>query len=68
MELTKENIERQDFVDNEIQNLIENLNPAEIKINWNIENIAKIREAIRIVIVENLNLCNEFDFYPFIKK
>ena len=39
MELTKENIERQDFVDNEIQKLIEKLNPHEESINWNIENI-----------------------------
>jgi len=66
MELSKKQIERQDFVDNEIQNLIEKLNPTNIKIDWNIENIAEIREIFRKLYSEKLNLCSENEFYPFI--
>jgi len=67
MELTNREIERQDFVDNEIQNLIEKLNPTDVTIDWNIENIAEIREIIRKLFTEKLNLCTENEFYPFIE-
>lgn len=67
MELTDKEIKRQDFVDNEIQQLLEKLNPTNQFIDWNIENISKIREVIKNLLVEKLNLCNEQNFYPFIK-
>lgn len=68
MELTKQQIKRQDFVDNTIQNLIQKLNPTEFEIDWNIENIAEIREVLRKIYVSKLNLCDENSFYPFLIK
>jgi len=35
--LTKKQIERQDFVDNEIYELVQTLNPSGQVIDWNIE-------------------------------
>jgi hypothetical protein len=67
MELTNKHIERQDFVDNEIQDLIVKLNPTNIKIDWDIENIADIRETLRKLFTTKLNLCTELEFYPFIQ-
>lgn len=67
MELTNKEIKRQDFVDNEIQQLLEKLNPTKQFIDWNIENISEIREVIKNIFIEKLNLCNEQNFYPFIK-
>ncbi len=68
MELTKEELLRQDFVDNEIQLLIEKLNPTSKKIDWDIETIAKIRDVVAELFVSDLNICDDFSFYPFIKE
>lgn len=61
--LTKKQIERQDFVDNEIFSLLQSINPTDNKLDWNIEIIADIREKIRIWF-EQLQICDEQVFYP----
>ncbi|MCI0453845.1 MAG: hypothetical protein L0Y68_02475 [Candidatus Dadabacteria bacterium] len=68
MELTKEQIKRQDFVDRSIYELFKNVNPSNREIEWNIEMIADLRDKIRYWIVEYLNLTDEMSFYPFIRE
>ena len=64
--LTKKQIERQDFVDNEIYRLLQTLNPSGRSINWNIEAIASIREQIRHWLVERYKVTDERPFYPYL--
>lgn len=45
MELTSEQIKRQDFVDNAIFDLIKTVNPTEKDINWDIEMIGNYKQA-----------------------
>ena len=47
MELTKQQIKRQDFVDNVIFELINKLIPSDKKMEWDIEAIGEIRDAIQ---------------------
>ena len=65
--LTKRQIARQDFVDNQIFVLINSLLPASKRMGWDIELIGNIREAIRRKIVEEAKIVDEKHFYPFIK-
>lgn len=58
--LIREDIERQDFVDNEIYELINQLNPTS-------KNIARTRDLLKEVYVDEMNICTEFEFYPFMK-
>ena len=58
---------RQDFVDNQIFELINNLLPSSKQIEWNIEIIANVREALRQKVAQKLKLLNETEFYPYIK-
>jgi len=44
-QLTKRQIDRQDFVDNQIFELINNLIPPSKRIEWDIELIGNIRES-----------------------
>lgn len=64
--LTREDIERQDFVDNQIYDLINSLIHSENRIEWNIEMIGNIREIVRREVVENRNIMSEMEFYPFV--
>jgi len=64
--LTKQQITRQDFVDNEIYELINRLLPTNKKIEWNIEIIGEIREFIRKEIIKQ-RIMDEDDFYSFIE-
>ena len=68
MDLNKKDIERQDFVDNEIFKLIAKLNPTKENIDWNIENISKVRESVKEIFITDMKLCSEFDFYPFMQE
>ena len=63
MNLTKKHIERQDFVDNSIYELLQTLNPTDKLIDWDIEMIANIRETIQYYVTIKTN-CSEQDFYP----
>lgn len=61
-------IERQDFVDTAIFNLINSLNPANKSINWNIEMIGEIRDILKDWYVHKLNITEEQKFYPYLEE
>ena len=63
-ELTKKQIERQDFVDNQIFELIQKLLPPSKQMDWDIEVIAAVRGAIQNQIVDEQKLMTEAKFYP----
>lgn len=78
-ELTKEQVRRQDFVDNEINwmltHLMEDLKPQDTSYGWNIEDIAVIRDIIFPILKseyygESTGFIplEEMDFYPFIEE
>ncbi|MEY3219966.1 MAG: hypothetical protein RIT27_1323 [Pseudomonadota bacterium] len=67
MELTNRQIVRQDFVDNSIFELINNINPTNHEIDWNIELISEVREQIQLIFIKKLAICDEQTFYPFIE-
>ncbi|HLA25664.1 MAG TPA: hypothetical protein VJ028_00700 [Patescibacteria group bacterium] len=64
--LTKQQIERQDFVDNQFFELIEEFLPPSKQIDWDIETIGAIRDAIGKQIVDK-KCMSEMQFYPYIK-
>jgi hypothetical protein len=61
---TTHDIEQMDFVDNQIFELIQRLNPTTKEIDWNIEHISKVREALIEVYAHDLQICTEEEFYP----
>ena len=65
MELTGRQIKRQDFVDNRIFELIQDLNPSQTEINWDIEMISEIREYVHSILSKKVDI-SEDDFYPFL--
>lgn len=66
-ELTPKQYEQQDFVDDEIMNLICRLaNKAEGELEWDMELISIVREAVQEVICDKLKLMTELEFYPYI--
>lgn len=67
MELTKQQIERQDFVDNAIFNLINELIPSDKEMEWDIEFIGVVRDAIQTRLVEK-GICSEQEYYPYIEE
>jgi hypothetical protein len=68
MELSKQEIERQDFVDNSIFDLLQSLKSSDKTIEWNIEMIGDIRDVIQYWIVERCGASDEASFYPFLKE
>lgn len=67
MQLTKQQIERQDFVDNQIFELIQKLIPTSKKPEWDIEMIGAVRDAIGTQIIDRKKIVKEKQFYPYIK-
>ena len=67
MELTPKQIARQDFVDNAIYDIINELIPSDKEMEWNIEAIGIIRDVIQSQLVER-DFCTEQEFYPFIEE
>jgi len=65
-ELTDKQIDRQDFVDNAISQLVQTVNPTDRSIGWNIEMIGEIRDVIREWIVERMKMTDEQNFYPYL--
>lgn len=63
MALTAKQIERQDFVDNKIMQLEQELNPSQQPLDWDIEFIGEIRDTIEQYL-QSKGLCTEEDFYP----
>jgi hypothetical protein len=66
--LTDVQISRQDYVDNQIFQLIQTLSPSQQPIEWNIEMIGDIRDTIEKWIVDKMKVCTEKDFYPYIEE
>jgi len=62
--LTKQQIERQDFVDNQIFELMQKLISPSKRINWNIEMIGSIRDAIFSEVSGKVGRLGELEFYP----
>lgn len=50
--LSEDQIKRQDFVDNQIYDLVKQLIPSTREIEWNIEMIADIRDTIQHWLVD----------------
>jgi len=67
VELTSEQIKRQDFVDNAIFDLIKTVNPTEKDINWDIEMIGDVRDVIEDWLVERLKITDEQGFYAWVE-
>lgn len=65
--LTKKQLERQDFVDNAIFDLIQVLNPTNKETEWDIDFIGEIRDVIQEHFTD-LEICEEEMFYPFVEK
>ena len=65
-ELTAEQIERQDYVDNEIHSMMCELSGND-DLEWNIEPIAEIREII-YEYLEKEGVMSEMDFYPYMER
>jgi hypothetical protein len=63
MELNKKQIARQDLVDNAIFELLQNVNPVNQKLDWDIEIIGEIRDTI-----QSYYNFDEHEFYPFIEE
>ena len=68
IELSDEQISRQDFVDNAVFQLIQDINPTSKELSWDIEMIGEIRDNIRYWLVERLKICEEMTFYPYIEE
>ncbi len=64
--LTRQQINRQDFVDNQIFELIQKLLPPSKQIEWNIETIGAVRDTIGEQIVGR-KIMSEVQFYPYLK-
>jgi len=62
--LTDDQINRQDFVDNQIYDLVKQLNPSKREIEWDIEMIGDIRDTIQHWLVDQYKIANELEFYP----
>lgn len=65
--MTDQQITRQDFVDNAIFNLINELIPSDKEMEWDIEVIGEVRDAIQAQLVEH-GVCTEQEFYPYIEE
>jgi len=61
---TEDQIKRQDFVDNQIYDLVKQLIPSTREIEWNIEMIGDIRDTIQHWLVDRYRLVDEIEFYP----
>lgn len=64
MKLTKTQIERQDFVDNKVNELIQSLLPEGGIFNWNIELIGNIRDLIEHEVVDYKRMLTSTQLYP----
>jgi hypothetical protein len=65
-QFTEKQIKRQDFVDNEVFELIQRLVPS-AKIEWDIEMIGNVRDSIQTQLVDKQKLMSEVIFYPYLR-
>jgi len=61
---SEEQLKRQDFVDNQIYDLVNLLIPSTREIEWDIEMIADIRDTIQDWLVDRYKIVDELEFYP----
>ncbi len=61
---SQDQIKRQDFVDNQIYDLVNLLIPSTRGIDWDIEMIADIRDTIQHWLVDRYKIVDELEFYP----
>ena len=61
---TEDQLKRQDFVDNEIYDLVKRLIPSTGEIEWNIEMIGDIRDTIQHWLVDQYKIVHALEFYP----
>src|SRR5512135_1028558 len=62
-DFTGKETDRQDCVDNSIQNLICEMAGRDVE--WNMENIGEVRDVLQGIIVDKLKLMTEQEFYPY---
>ena len=65
--LTKQQIEKQDFVDNNIFELLQRFLPQPKTMKWDIEAIGAVRDSIQEQIVDRQKAMSEDQFYPYLK-
>lgn len=63
IEMSDDQIRRQDFVDNAIFELINQTNPTKRQIPWDIEMIGNIRDSLVSELQNKLGI-SEFEIYP----
>jgi DNA polymerase sigma len=63
-EFTREELDKQDFIDNAIMKLINKVNPTTVKIKYDGHIVSKVREALIEIFTDDLDLCTERAFYP----
>ena len=63
-ELTKEQLKRQDEVDNACYAFLLELAKGS-DLRWDMEGISQVREAVQDVLVDKLHIMSEMEFYPY---
>ena len=61
---SEDQIKRQDFVDNQIYDLVKRLIPSTKETEWNKEMIGDIRDTIQHWLVDQYKIVDELEFYP----
>jgi hypothetical protein len=61
---TEDQLKRQDFVDNQIYDLMKRLVPSKREIEWDIEMICDVRDTIQHWLVDQYKIVDELEFYP----
>jgi hypothetical protein len=61
--MTDEQLKRQDFVDNAVFSLIQEINPTNRTISWDIEMIGNIRDKLVHELEKKLDISG-FELYP----
>lgn len=61
---TEEQLKRQDFVDNQIFDLVKRLIPSKREIEWDIIMIGEIRCTIQDWLVDRYMIVDELEFIP----
>ena len=62
--LSEDQIKRQDFVDNQIYDLVKRLIPSRREIEWNIEMIGDIKNTIQHWLVDQYKIVEVLEFSP----
>jgi hypothetical protein len=69
VELTKEQVDRQDEVDNACYALLLELGRCYAAgLPWDIEEISTVREAVQSVLVEKRHIMSDMEFYPYLEE